>query len=145
MNRRNGRQKIKVLAVAWALAAVASTVASTQEAKTSYSEISDSQCALNVHSLTRSHQEMLKSKSVGGTPTECTIYCVTFHGEDFVSKRGVYRLDDQNTARAFAGKKIKIIAEIDSDKKTIHIIKIEEEHYNPSHKWQDIERHPPPR
>jgi len=42
-----------VLAVAWALAAVASTVASTQEAKTFYGEISDSQCALNVHSLTR--------------------------------------------------------------------------------------------
>ena len=30
-------------------------------------EIGDSQCALNVHSLTRSHQEMLKSKSMGGT------------------------------------------------------------------------------
>jgi hypothetical protein len=129
MNRKNGMHKIRVLAVTWALAAVASTVASAQEATTFYGEISDSQCALNVHSLTRLHQEMLKSKSMGGTATECTLYCVKYHGGNFVlsSKKDVYRLDDQNTARAFAGKKVKIIGKIESDKKTIHIIKIEEE------------------
>lgn len=78
---------------------------------------------------TRLHQEMLKSKSMGGTATECTLYCVKYHGGNFVlsSKKDVYRLDDQNTARAFAGKKVKIIGKIESDKKTIHIIKIEEE------------------
>jgi len=121
--------KIRVLAVMWALAAVASTVASAQEATTFYGEISDSQCALNVHSLTRSHQEMLKSKSMGGTATECTLYCVKYHGGDFVlsSKKDVYRLDDQNTAQAFAGKKVKITGKMESHKKTIHIIKIEEE------------------
>jgi len=129
MNRKNGMHKIRVLSVTWALAAVASIVASAQEAKTFYGQISDSQCALNVHSLTRSHQEMLKSKSMGGTATECTLYCVNYHGGDFVLsfKQDVYRLDDQNTARAFAGKEVKIIGKIESDKKTIHIIKIEEE------------------
>jgi hypothetical protein len=121
---------LRVLAVMWALAAVASTVANAQEAKTFYGEISDSQCALNVHSLTRSHQEMLKSKSIGVTPTDCTLYCVKYHGGDFVlsSKKDVYRLDDQNTARAFAGEKVKIIGKMESDKKTIHVIKIEEQH-----------------
>ena len=120
--------KIKVLAVKWALAAVASTIASAQEAKTFYGEVSDSQCALNVHSLTRSHQEMLKSKSMGGTATECALYCVKYHGGNFVlsSKKDVYRLDDQNTAQAFAGQTVKITGTMDSDMKTIHVIKIEE-------------------
>jgi hypothetical protein len=121
--------KIKALAIAWILAMAASQVASAQEAKTFYGEISDSQCALNVHSLTRSHQEMLKSKSMGGTPTDCTLYCVKYHGGDFVlsSKKDVYRLDDQDTARTFAGKKVKVIGKMGPDKKTIHVIKIEEE------------------
>ena len=43
-------------------------------------EISDSQCALNVHSLTRSHQEMLKSKSMGGTAANCSVYCIEHLG-----------------------------------------------------------------
>jgi hypothetical protein len=90
-------------------------------------EISDTQCALNVHSLTRSHQEMLKSKSMGGTPTDCTLYCVNYHGGDFVlsSKNNVYRLDNQNWARPFAGRKVRVIGSLDSDKKTIHVAKIE--------------------
>jgi hypothetical protein len=110
---------IRVVAISLMLAAVASTVASAQQAKTFFGEISDSQCAMNVHSLTRSHQEMLKSKSIGSTATDCTLYCVNYHGGDFVlsSKKDVYRLDDQNTARPFAGKKVKIIGKMESDKK----------------------------
>ena len=129
MNRGNRMHNIRALAVTWALAAVAGTVASAQEVATFHGEISDSQCALNIHSLTRSHQEMLKSKSMGGTATECTLYCVKYHGGDFVlsSKKDVYRLDHQNTAQTFAGKKVRIIGKMESDKKTIHIIKIEEE------------------
>ena len=34
-----------------------------QQPATFHGEISDSQCAFNVHSLTKSHDEMLKSKS----------------------------------------------------------------------------------
>ena len=45
-----------------------------QNAQIFHGEISDSQCALNVHSLTRSHQEMLKSKSMGGTSNTCAVY-----------------------------------------------------------------------
>ncbi len=100
-----------------------------QESRTFYGEISDSQCAMNVHSLTRSHREMLKSKSMGGTPQDCTLYCVNYHGGDFVlsSKKNVFRLDEQNLARGFAGKKVRIIGKMEADKKTIHILKIEEE------------------
>jgi hypothetical protein len=129
MKRRRGMHKIKALAIAWILVMAASQVAGAQEAKAFYGEISDSQCALNVHSLTRSHQEMLKSKSMGGTPTDCTLYCVKYHGGDFVlsSKKDVYRLDDQDTARTFAGKKVRIIGKMEPDKKTIHVTKIEEE------------------
>ena len=45
-----------------------------------HGEMSDSQCALNIHSLTRSHQEMLKSKSMGGTANTCAVYCIEHLG-----------------------------------------------------------------
>lgn len=90
-------------------------------------EISDSQCALNVHSLTRSHGEMLKSKSMGGNATDCTLYCVKYHGGDFVlsSKDDVLRLDNQALARNFAGQKVIITGTLLPDKKTVHVVKIE--------------------
>ena len=123
-------RKLRTLAITWIVVTMASQFATAQEVKTFYGEISDSQCALNVHSLTRSHQEMLKSKSMGGTPTDCTLYCVNYHGGDFVlsSKKDVYRLDDQNAARTLAGKKVRILGKMGADKKTIHIVRIEEEH-----------------
>jgi hypothetical protein len=123
-------KRIGVLAMAWILAAGFSVATSAQEVKTYFGEISDSQCALNVHSLTRSHQEMLKSKSMGGTPRDCTLYCVNYHGGDFVlsSKKDVFRLDNQNAARPFAGQKVKVTGRMDSDNKTIHVEKIEEAH-----------------
>jgi hypothetical protein len=46
----------------------------------------------------------------------------------FLPRRTCIRLDDQNTARPFAGEKVKIIGKMESDKKTIHVIKIEEQH-----------------
>ena len=94
-----------------------------------HGEISDSQCALNVHSLTRSHKEMLKSKSMGGNATDCTLYCVKYHGGDFVLAHQdvVYRLDDQNRAQAFAGQKVKVMGTLQPDKKTIHVVKMESE------------------
>jgi hypothetical protein len=90
-------------------------------------EISDSQCALNVHSLTRSHGEMLKSKSMGGNATDCTLYCVKYHGGDFVlsSKDDVFRLDNQALARNFAGQKVAVTGTMLPDKKTIHVVKVE--------------------
>ena len=73
-------------------------VAGTLRGQTSrvfHGEVSDSQCALNVHSLTRSHQEMLKSKSMGGTANTCSVYCIEHMGGYLVLSSGkdVYRLD----------------------------------------------------
>ncbi|PYX61733.1 MAG: hypothetical protein DMG74_22185 [Acidobacteria bacterium] len=72
----------------WSAALTLATVAiwcfaEGNENKTFYGEIADSQCALNVHSLTRSHQEMLKSKSMGGNSASCTFYCIKVSGGRF--------------------------------------------------------------
>lgn len=90
-------------------------------------EVSDSQCALNVHSLTRSHQEMLKSKNMGGTPISCSLYCIKNLGGEFVLVAGknVYRLDNQDAVRDFVGQKSKITGSLDAKTKTIHVEKIE--------------------
>jgi hypothetical protein len=90
-------------------------------------EIADSQCALNVHSLTRSHQEMLKSKSMGGTSLSCALYCIKYLGGEFVltSRKHVYRLDNQEVVQKFIAQKVKINGTLDQKSNTIHIEKIE--------------------
>src|ERR1700730_15792589 len=96
--------RAKVLLIA-AVLALATLNAGSQDAKTFRGEISDSQCAFNVHSLTRSHQEMLKSKSMGGTAAECSLYCIQRLGGNLVlsSKQDVYHLDNQDLALKFIG------------------------------------------
>ncbi len=86
----------------------------------------DTQCALNVHSMTRSHKEMLESKKMGGTPGACASYCVQYLGGDFVlaSKNEVYRLDNQEKVSLFAGQKVNITGTLESKSKTIHIMDI---------------------
>jgi hypothetical protein len=104
------------------------TVKSTNEKiQTFKGEIADSQCSMNVHSLTRSHGEMLKSKSMGGTAHTCTMYCIQYLGGDLVLtvKDDVYRLDNQDKAKDFAGQKVKLAGSLDSKTRTIHIVKIE--------------------
>src|SRR5437899_10264584 len=90
--------------------------------KTFRGEVADSQCALNVHSLTRSHQEMLKSKSMGGNSAACALYCVKYLGGNFVltTKKHVYHLDNQELAQKFVGLKVKVSGALDSKTDTIH-------------------------
>src|SRR5215475_7869857 len=66
-----------------------------QTAKTFRGEIADSQCALNVHSLTRSHREMLKGKLMGDTAQSCSRMCVEHYGGHYVlqDKDDVFNLD----------------------------------------------------
>ncbi len=120
-------KKFVILAGTCLLALSASVRFATAGDRVFKGEISDSQCALNVHSLTRSHQEMLKSKSMGGNAADCTLYCVKYHGGDFVlaSKDDVFRLDNQDLARGFAGQKVTVTGTLQPDKKTIHVVKIE--------------------
>lgn len=93
-------------------------------------EISDSQCAMNVHSLTRSHLEMLKSKSMGGTSNTCSMYCIEHLGGYLVLSSGkdgkdVFRLDRADLVHGFEGQKVKVTGVLDPKLKQIHVLKIE--------------------
>jgi hypothetical protein len=96
-------------------------------------EISDSQCALNVHSLTRSHQEMLKSKSMGGTANTCSVYCIEHLGGYLVLSAGndVFRLDRADLVHGFEGQKVKVTGVLDAKLNLIHVQKIELEAQKP--------------
>ena len=102
-------------------------VAYGQGAKVFRGEVSDSQCALNIHSLTRSHQEMLKSKSMGGTSNTCSVYCVEHMGGYLVlsSAKDVFRLDRSDLVHGFEGQKVKITGILDAKANQIHVLKIE--------------------
>lgn len=120
---------MKTFSIVLAIAAIigfAAGTAGSEERRTFVGEVSDSQCALNVHSLTRSHQEMLKSKSMGGSATECANYCVKYLGGDYVlsTKDEVYRLDDQTDAAKFAGQTVKLVGVL-GPKNTIHVVSME--------------------
>jgi hypothetical protein len=90
-------------------------------------EISDSQCALNVHSLSRSHDEMLKKKSIGTTAADCTRYCVKYMGGVYVIsvKDKVYKIDNQELGDRFAGQKVKLTGVLDVKSNMIAVQSIE--------------------
>jgi hypothetical protein len=90
-------------------------------------EVGDSSCALNVHSLSRSHQEMLKSKSFGSTSADCARHCVAHLGSTFVlvEKNDVYYLDDQKEAEKWAGQTVIVTGELGAKKNTIAVKTIE--------------------
>ncbi len=119
-------------AAIWCAAGIlaAATAAYGQAARVFHGEVSDSQCALNVHSLTRSHQEMLKSKSMGGTSSTCSMYCIEHLGGYLVLSSGlngtdVFRLDRSDLVHGFEGQKVKLTGVLDAKTKQIHVIKIE--------------------
>lgn len=89
-------------------------------------EISDTQCALNVHSLSRSHEEMITKQSIGRDAASCARECVRRGGE-WVLRAGdeVYRLKDQTGAGQFAGQKVQVTGTLDSKTKTIDNFSIE--------------------
>jgi len=103
------------------------SIAYSQDSKVFHGEVSDSQCAMNVHSLTRSHQEMLKSKSMGGTGNTCSLYCIEHLGGYLVLSSGndVFRLDRADLVHGFEGQKVKLTGVLDAKVKQIHVLKIE--------------------
>jgi hypothetical protein len=103
------------------------SAAQSQNSRIFRGEVSDSQCALNVHSLTRSHQEMLKSKSMGGTSNTCSQYCIEHLGGSLVLSAGkdVYRLDRPDLVHGFEGQKVKVTGTLDPKVNQIHVLKIE--------------------
>lgn len=89
-------------------------------------EISDSQCAMNVHSLSRSHDEMLKKKTFGTDAASCARTCVR-RGGVWVLRSGdtVYHLKDQLGVDEFAGQKVVVTGILDRSTNTINNMKIE--------------------
>src|SRR5215472_14884489 len=98
-----------------------------QNAQVFRGEVSDSQCALNVLSLTRSHQEMLKSKSMGGTSNSCAVYCIENLGGSLVLSSGkdVFRLDRPDLVHGFEGQRVKVTGTLDHKTNQLHVLKIE--------------------
>lgn len=89
--------------------------------------IADSQCAMNIHSLSQSHKEMLQSKEAGTTDADCVWYCVSQRGGRFVlqNKSKVYKLDKQDLSRKLAGNKVRVTGSLDSKTNTIHVMSID--------------------
>jgi hypothetical protein len=118
-----------VLGVLGMFALSLSVYAEAQKPATFHGEISDSQCAFNVHSLTKSHEEMLKSKSgaMGSTPASCSLYCIQHMGGKFVlaSKDHVYHLDNQELPRGFVGEKVKLRGILDPKTDIIQVVSID--------------------
>ena len=103
--------------------------ASTSEAKDRTSvigEISDSQCAMNIHSLSRSHEEMIKKRTLGTDAASCARACVRRGGE-WVLRSGddVYHLLYQAGVEQFAGQKVTVIGSLDEKTHTIDNYHIE--------------------
>jgi hypothetical protein len=98
-----------------------------QSSRAFHGEVSDSQCALNVHSLTRSHQEMLKSKSMGGTSNTCSVYCIEHLGGYLVLSAGkdVYRLDRADLVHGYEGRRVVVTGTLDPKLNQIHVLKID--------------------
>jgi hypothetical protein len=114
--------KCRTLAIIFTLLATGMSYAATF-----HGEISDSSCALNVHSLSRSHKEMLKSRSFGSGAASCSRNCVAQFGASFVlvEKKNVYRLDDQVAAEKWAGQAVLVTGELDVKKNVITVTSIQ--------------------
>jgi hypothetical protein len=119
-------------AATWCAAGIllAAGAVCAQNPQVFHGEVSDSQCAMNVHSLTRSHQEMLKSKSMGGTSNTCSTYCIEHLGGYLVLSSGpdgndVFRLDRTDLVHGFEGQKVKITGILDAKIHQIHVLKID--------------------
>src|SRR5712692_6702143 len=102
--------------------------------KTFKGEIADTQCALNVHSLSQSHKEMIEMKPEVKTSADCARYCVKERGGRFVLQTPdkVYKLDAQVLAEQWAGLKVKVIGILDPKTEAITVRSIESISSSPS-------------
>ncbi len=116
-----------IIVLAMLIASAAICVSAGNNERVFKGEIGDSQCALNVHSLSRSHREMLEKKSIGTTAADCARYCVKNLGGVFVLqvRDKVYKLDNQELANKDAGMKVKVIGVLDPKSNVITVRSIE--------------------
>jgi Protein of unknown function (DUF5818) len=97
-------------------------------------EIADTQCALNVHSLSQSHKEMIDMKPELKTNADCARFCVKERGGRFVlqSKDKVYKLDAQEIAEQWAGLKVKVVGTLEPKTGVITVESIGPQSASPS-------------
>ena len=102
--------------------------------KTFKGEIADTQCALNVHSLSQSHKEMIEMKREIKTEADCARFCVKERGGRFVlqTKDKVFKLDAQVLTEEWAGHRVKVVGTLDPKTNMIKVEKIEAEAFSPS-------------
>ena len=115
--------KYSIFRCSTVLTVFAGLATGSSHAATFRGEIGDSSCALNVHSLSRSHKEMLKSKSFGSTAADCARHCVAHQGSSYVLvvKKDVYRLDKQKEAEKWAGQNVIVTGDLDAKNKVIMV------------------------
>ena len=123
--------RLQVLRILVAAAMVAMLAGGTLlrggEEKVFRGEIADTQCALNVHSLSQSHKEMIAMKPEVKTNADCARYCVKERGGRFVLQTPdkVYKLDAQVLAEEWAGLKVKVTGTLDPKTGVITVQNIE--------------------
>jgi hypothetical protein len=112
-----------------ALAGIALTAAAGPGAgeKVFSGEIADSQCALNVHSLSQSQKEMMGMKPEIKTDAQCVRFCVNERGGRYMlqTKTKVYKLDAQVLAEEWAGQKVKLVGTLDPKTNIIAVEKMQ--------------------
>lgn len=118
-----GHKKVRIALLMISFAVFAVFIIGADKERVFKGEVGDSQCALNVHSLSRSHQEMLERKAIGTTSADCARYCVKNLGGVFVLQVGdkVYKLDNQDMANQNAGKRVKVTGVLDTVTNTIAV------------------------
>lgn len=116
------RLKAALILVAMVSACVA-FLAAGEKQEVFNGEISDSQCAFNVHSTTHSHAEMLKTHTMGNTPADCVRMCVDNLGGIYVlqTKDRVYKLDKQNLAEKYPAQAVKVTGVLNAKGDTIAV------------------------
>jgi hypothetical protein len=125
MGTRRTRSILVAAALVWMM--VGYPPARGGNEKTFKGEIADTQCALNVHSLSQSHKEMIEMKPEVKTNADCARYCVKERGGRYVLQTPdkVYKLDAQVLAEQWAGLKVKIIGTLDPKTDIITVRSIE--------------------
>jgi hypothetical protein len=132
MKTKKARSIMGATALIWIMASYPAARGGNE--KTFKGEIADTQCALNVHSLSQSHKEMIEMKPEVKTNADCARYCVKERGGRFVLQTSdkVYKLDAQVLAEQWAGLKVKVVGTLDPKTETITVRSIESVSSSPS-------------
>jgi hypothetical protein len=119
---------MKPLNVAFVLLTATSLANAGSAKSTFHGEISDTQCAMKVHSLKRSHEEMIQKSTLGTDAASCARACVRRGGE-WVLRSGdrVYRLKNQAGMEEYAGRRVQVSGTLDPKTSTINNVAIKPE------------------